>query len=369
MSKITIAIVSILKPVNDSRNFEKTGLSLSQTNKYAVNIIGFSAKNIPEVQNIIFHPLFNFDRISISRLWASWKIYKYLIKLKPELIIATTYESLFVISLYKIIFGTKILYDIQENYYRNIRFTSTYPLLLRAPLALYVRGIEKLCNRWVDHYILAEQSYAHDLKFTVGKSTIVENKTTLLPHDNIKKENSSEIRIAYTGTIAENYGIFDAISFIDRMHQFNSNIHFVIAGYCAKKATWGKIKRKTKGKKYITICGGDHRLSHNQIIKEIETANFVILPYHLDHSIKGCIPTKLYECIALKTPMIIRQNPLWLKLCNQFNACIACDFKAEDEVFLNTMLNRNYYTKGNATDIYWKNEEVKLLNVIEKLVQ
>jgi len=369
MSKVAIAIISILKPVNDSRNFEKTGLSISQTNKYAVNIIGFSAKNIPEVKNIIFHPLFNFNRTHPSRLLTSWKIYKKLLKLKPEVIIATTYESLMVICLYKIIFGAKILYDIQENYYRNIRFTSTYPFLLRLPLALYIRGIEKFCNQWIDHYILAEKSYSHDLKFTVGKSTIIENKTTLQPKIRIKKKNSDMVRFTYIGTISDNYGIFDAIAFIDRMHQVNSTVHFVIAGYCAKKNIWRKIKNKTRGKKYITIHGGEHILPHNQIIKEIEIADFVILPYHLDPSIKRCIPTKIYECIALKTPMIIRPNPLWLKLCKQFNACIACDFKDEDEIFMKMLLNSNYYTKGNIEVVSWKNEEIKLLNIIEKLIR
>ncbi len=369
MNKITIAIVSVLKPVNDSRNYEKTGLSISQRNKYTVNIIGYWVKNIPEVKNITFHPLFNFNRTHPDRLWASWKIYKKLLQLKPELIIATTHESLIVICLYKIIFGTKILYDIQENYYRNIRFTYTYPPLLRTLLALYVRGVEKLCDRWIDHYTLAEQSYSGDLKFTIGKSTVIENKTPLKPSNRIKKKYSSRIQFTYTGTISENYGIYDGIAFIDRLHQINPHVHLVIAGYCAKKGTWKRILRKTKGKDYITIRGGDHLLSHDQIIKEIEIADFVILPYQLDRSIIRCIPTKIYECIVLKTPMIIRPNPLWLKLCNQFNACMPCNFKDEDEHFLRLILNRNYYTKGDATVISWENEEIKLLKVIEKLTQ
>ena len=369
MSKITIAIVSVLKPVNDSRNFEKTGLSISQTNKYTVNIIGFWTKNIPEVKNINLHPLFNFNRTHPVRLWASWNIYNKLLQLKPEVIIATTHESLFVICLYKIIFGAKILYDIQENYYRNIRFTSTYPPLLRTFLAMYVRGKEKLCNRWIDHYSLAEQSYSRDLKFTTGKSTIIENKTTLEPHEKVEKIYSSRIQFTYTGTISDNYGIFDAIAFIDRMHQINSHVHFVIAGYCAKKSTWKKVLRKTKGKDYITIRGGDHLLSHNQIIKAIEAADFVLLPYQLDRSIVRCIPTKIYECITLKTPMIIRPNPLWLKLCNQFNASMPCDFKDEDEHFLRLILNRKYYTKGNVEVCSWENEKIKLLKVIERLTQ
>jgi hypothetical protein len=35
-------LTSILKPVDDTRMFEKFGVSLGQTNKYDVNIIGFA---------------------------------------------------------------------------------------------------------------------------------------------------------------------------------------------------------------------------------------------------------------------------------------------------------------------------------------
>ncbi len=369
MSRKTIAIVSVLKPVTDSRNFEKIGLSISQTNKYAVNIIGFSAKNIPEIKNITFHPLFHFRRSHPARLTAPWKIYKKLIQLKPELIIVNTHESLTVICLYKILFGTKILYDIQENYYRNIRFTSTYPPLLRILLAWYVRGKEKLLSFFIDHYLLAEKSYARDLKFTTGKATIIENKTTIRPVTEQKETKNTRIQFAYTGTISENYGIFDAINFIDRMHEINPQVHLTIAGHCAKKHLWTKVLKQTEDKDYITIEGGDTLLPHNQIITIIRSSDFALLPYHLDRSIIRRFPTKIYECIALQTPMIIRPNPLWLKLCTRFNACMPCDFRDEDESFLTLILNRRYYTKGNPDDISWETEKPKLLSVIDTLLQ
>lgn len=367
MGKKTIAIVSVLKPVTDSRNYEKIGLSISQTNKYEVNIIGFSAKNIPKVENITFHPLFTFHRTNPIRLFSSWKIYKKLLKLKPELIIVNTHELLLVICLYKILFGTVILYDIQENYYRNIRFTSTYPPVLRTLLAWYVRAKEKLCGPCTDHYLLAERSYVRDLKFTSGKHTVVENKTNLSPLKH-KTRHVTELLFSVTGTISENYGIFDAIDFIDRMHRIDDRAHLVIAGYCARKSTWKKVLKRTRDKAYISIRGGDRLLSHNQIIKIIETSDFVLLPYRLDRSIIRCIPTKIYECIALHTPMILRPNPLWLKLCTQFNACMPSNFIDEDEHFLTLILNRKYYTKGDTNLISWETEKIKLLQTIEKLL-
>src|SRR5690606_8100328 len=151
MKKKTLVIASVLKPVNDTRLFEKFGLSISQTNKYEVNIIGFCSKKLQYFPSIHFHPLFNFPRNSWKRLLSSWKYYKTLLKLKPDIIIVTTSELLLVTVVYKILFGAEIYYDIQENYYRNIRFTDTYLQLLRLPLATFVRGIEYLTSPFIEH--------------------------------------------------------------------------------------------------------------------------------------------------------------------------------------------------------------------------
>ncbi|MCK5102291.1 MAG: glycosyltransferase, partial [Cyclobacteriaceae bacterium] len=83
MTKKVIAIISVLKPVDDTRNFEKIARSLSNTNKYDINIIGFSTINIPSYPNIAFHPIFNLKRTSIKRLGVPVIIYKKLLKLKP----------------------------------------------------------------------------------------------------------------------------------------------------------------------------------------------------------------------------------------------------------------------------------------------
>ena len=52
MTKKVIAIISVLKPVDDTRNYEKVAASISNTNKYDINIIGFSANKKPANPNI-----------------------------------------------------------------------------------------------------------------------------------------------------------------------------------------------------------------------------------------------------------------------------------------------------------------------------
>ena len=48
MSQKTALIASILKPVDDTRLYEKLGKTIGQTTKYRVNIIGFVTKKLPQ---------------------------------------------------------------------------------------------------------------------------------------------------------------------------------------------------------------------------------------------------------------------------------------------------------------------------------
>src|SRR6187551_1688231 len=115
MKKRRIVLASILKPVNETRMFEKLGTTLGDTGEYDVFIIGAAPTLKTVYPNISFlnHP--TFSRLSLRRLIEPWAILRKLIKVKPDVVIICTHELLLIASLYKLIASTKIIYDIQEN--------------------------------------------------------------------------------------------------------------------------------------------------------------------------------------------------------------------------------------------------------------
>ncbi len=115
MAKFKILLASVLKTVDDTRMYEKIGMALAKIDKAEIHIVGFASNNVSSYDNIEFHGIFNFNRLSPKRLLASWKLWRLLLKLKPEVIIVNTHELLIVITLYRILFGCKLLYDIPEN--------------------------------------------------------------------------------------------------------------------------------------------------------------------------------------------------------------------------------------------------------------
>ena len=370
MRKTKIAFASILKPVDETRMYEKMGLSLDQTNKYEINIIGFSTKNVLIPKAVTWYPIYNRSRMSIKRLSAPLKCFKTLIKVKPQVIIFNTPELLIVICLYKILFGGKIIYDILENYKKNILYTNTYPGLIRPVLAQLIRGLEWVSRPFVDHYFLAEKSYAGELGFVRNKSTIIENKFKGQGRKSLKTNIDHEnITLIYSGTIAENYGIFEAIHVAEKLHELRKNTCLTIIGYCAKQGLLRKVKQHIKDKPYIRLIGGDKPVPHTQILEAIENANVGLVPYRANKSTDNCMPTKIYEYMAHRLPMLLQNNPYWVNFCQPHQACIPIDFSSFDcGLVLDTYDATAFYSTGKPMDIYWEQEESKLLKVLDDLV-
>ena len=368
MTKKVIAIISILKPIDDTRNYEKIARSIGNTNKYDINIIGFLPKKIPDAVNTVFHPIFNFHRLSLKRFLAPLKIFNLLLKLKPELIIVTCTDLLIVSILNKILFGTKIIYDIQENYYRNIIYSGAYSTVIKYPLAWIVRITEMLSAPLVDKFILAEKIYSKQLHFTSSKSVVVENMA-LIPKDlSISKSNSnSEIVLLYSGTISAHYGIFEAIELVQRLKNVNNNISLRILGYASQTHIRNKLIKLTEGLNFISIIGIDRLVPHDQILTEMNNVDFCILPYQFNQSTSGRIPTKLYECLAMEKPVIINSNETWNNIIEQNNAGIIYDFNASLE-FPEDKLNQTFYGKNRSNQYKWENNSAEIVDTVKNLI-
>ncbi|MDO1448766.1 glycosyltransferase [Rhodocytophaga aerolata] len=326
MTKINLVIASILKPIDDPRMYEKIGITLADSQKYSVHIIGFKSKNVPAYPNINFYPLFDFNRLSFRRISASLNIYKNLLKLKPEVIIIETPELLIVTIWYKIIYGSKLYYDILENYYYNILYITRYPVFAKYILGFITRAVEYLSSYFVDGFMLAEKCYLSELPFLRKKIAVLENKVSHLYKslDNPKKQ--SCYHLLYSGTIAESFGIYHAINLVSKLNRLDKRFHLTIIGYCADKNEYNRFSKTIADLPFIRLIGGDYPVPHSEIMAAIHTADIGLVPYLYNRSTKDKMPTKLYEYTLYKVPMLIPGNPLWIEFCNVYNSALDIDY-------------------------------------------
>jgi glycosyltransferase involved in cell wall biosynthesis len=370
-NKSTVVIASVLKPVDDSRLYEKIGLTLACAGKYHVHIIGCQSAGSADTR-IKQHPLKAFRRVSVGRILAPWRIFFKTLRLKPDLLIIATHELLYLAAFVKLLTKCRIVYDVQENYYWNILYTPAFPLLLKPFVALYVRAKETLTARYVDHFFLAEKGYEQELKFHSEKSTVLENKVSM-PQLTRKTGDplgqKKTISLIFSGTLAETTGVFTAIDVAVKLHVMDERVTLLIIGYCLQGEVLEKIRLLIKPRPFITLVTGYTPIPHTEIFRQIESADFGLITYQVNPSTMNSIPTKLYEYLAFKLPMLLVNHKPWVDYCLPYQAAIVFDPSHFDAGWMyKEMLGKTFYT-AEPRDVYWRAEEPKLLRVVEELTQ
>ena len=370
-----LVIASVLKPVDDTRIYEKFSISLAKTNKYEINIIGFSTKKISIQKNINFYPLFTFYRLSLQRFIAPLSYFKLLIRIKPDLIIATTYELLLPSIFYTWIGKGKIIYDIRENYAKNAIYNHGIPKPVRYIWALVIGLIERITHPWIAHYILAEKGYQKELRFIGNKFTVIENKVLFSDglQKSLKKEavrRADEIRFIYSGTITKIYGIYQAINLFLDIRKFISNATFTITGHFPYKEDFVLIRSIANHNPSITVKGGLAPVPHSKIMAEIAQANFGFISHQPVASIENCFPTRIYEYMAFQLPIILQNHPLWTTYCQTWDSAIVIDYNNYHcSEIIEQIQKRNFYKKGIPASIFWQNqEEMCLIQLVYDII-
>ncbi|WP_303311453.1 glycosyltransferase [Hymenobacter sp. BT730] len=374
----TILLASVLKPLDDTRMYEKFGHTLAQRPGLQVHIAG-RATPVPAdaPANLHTHVLQAGTRLSWARLTAQATYWKLLRKLQPDLCIVHAPELLPLTLLWKVLRPNRhFFYDIRENYALNIRTQSVYPSWLRGLLAALVRGLETLAARSASRLILAERSYAEELPFTRPEHvTVLENKyqpvANVLPRVTpVKFLPGQPLELLYSGTISELNGVLEAVAFTKSLRTFWPQAHLTIIGYCQQPDLLQRLATEiTTANGAVTLLGGAVPVPHSQIVAAISNVHLGLLPYQPHPSSWRCIPTKLFEYMAMGLPVLIPNNQLWRTLVEQHQAGLVVNFTdtvATREVG-DQLLRQEFYPWGVPADSFWAAEGAKLLSIVDDI--
>lgn len=370
-NKVKTVIASVLKPVDDTRMYEKLGLSLHQTNRYAVNIIGFVSKNPPPGSDVRFFPVFRMKRGSVWRLLASFTLLYYFFKLRPTLLIFTTYEIIPAALAYKLCFPqTSLVYDVQENYALNL--LSNHKLSRKARLlAGFIRRLEKHAQAFIKLNLLAEIAYAKEVPY-VSNNIILLNKfrnNDLAPTIYANESRNHEQRypiMVFTGTLNRDYGILQSLNLVTELAKYFPNLLAKFIGQVHEPQLLKYLLGLNN--QHIMLQVDTAPVPHSLILHEMAGAHFGLVAHQPTLSIKNCFPTRIYEFMAFEIPIILQNHTPWISFCQRWDACIPFDYNHSDIAWLaKQMRQKSFYKKGHPTDIYWGSEEVKLIKAMDRL--
>ena len=371
MKKVKIAIASVLKPVTEPRAYRKLAISLRETNKYHINIIGFYAKRLPKEPDIEFTCIFKRNRTHVTRILAPFRFLRRIIRYRPELVIVTTYELLPSAVLGKLFLGYCLVYDVQENYHQNVLQNSPMPRRVRQVLAFAIKAVERATHFFIDHYFFAERSYPAELGY-MRRYTLLENKYS--PPDSSPVPATpavgSAARFLLTGTITPVYGVLQGIYWFLSLQQYYPETHLKITGHVPQTNFLHDLKRRYGNHPRISLNLSGRPLPYARIRQDMLEADILLMPYEIVDSIKFKIPTKLFEAIALRKPLIISENPVWETLVNPYPAGLSVDFaqplRAREH--FEKLLTLPLYQTAPGREVLWDSEAPKLTRAVEALL-
>jgi hypothetical protein len=393
-----IAILSVLKPVNDVRAYQKIAKSISSDSKKVI-LIGFEASDNSKHFNkentdssINFIELFtsqkNATRLGLWRFFAGFRVFNQLLQLKPQAIIVCTVELMPFALLFKFLFNSKsnsikLVYDIQENYVFNILYQDNYPHFLKKTIAFLIRSFEKFSSSFIDLYLLAEHCYLEEIPFLRKTNYIfLENKFLMESLIDKNFTNSDylvkkEIKFLIYGSFSKSYGTLEGVYFFKKLEKelqkqgFSARL--ILAGYCSDKDYSKKIIEIIENESSILLLNNSisKPISHTILLEQLQQTHFVILPYLFNKSTQNCIPTKFYECLAYQKPMLISGNEEWGMDSRDWGVEIRNwgieigDERRENEIEIiaHKIISQKFYTKDIDEKI-WKFDREILKKVI-----
>jgi glycosyltransferase involved in cell wall biosynthesis len=382
---VRILLASVLKPVDDTRMFEKFGRTLAEAG-YEVHIAGRASQQTPASSGITQHPIFSAHRLALDRLKAQVRYWRLLMhpQHRPDLVIVHAPELLPLTLFWHQLSPQQrpFLYDIRENYALNIETQQVYRGALKRLLAKAVRYVEGRATRRASALLLAERSYADELSFLpAGRTVVLENKyvpppnatAVALPQTGVTLPSLQEpLRLLFSGTISELNGVFDAIAFAQHLRSYWSGVQLTIVGYCQQAEVQKRIDALVKEHSgWLRLVGGARPVPHTTIIEEIGHSHVGLLPYQPHPSTWRCIPTKLYEYCANSLPVLVPPNALWAAEIQQYAAGLVVDFAqpAQAAKAALGLASGRYYPQGPPPAALWQTEVPRLLAVVAETCQ
>ena len=285
-------------------------------------------------------------------------------------------ELILIAFIFKII-GYKVIYDIHELVYEDIRTKNWISSkVIKNLIAWFYKGFEGLALKYFDGIILAEDGYKdfYENNYPKNLSNIeyIRNYPIKAMFDVVVKSknsyNENEKAIIYLGAISEDRGIVELVesmSFLD-----NSFKLYIIGKWsepdllkrCQNLSGWTKVE----------MLG---YLKPDQIGKYIRKSNIGMCTLHRLENFAYTTPVKSFEYLINGLPLIMTDFSFWKEFYK--GTALFVDPKDPKEIsrkILNLISDRDQYNKMSNKGIElalkhcWENEEEKLLNLYEKII-
>jgi glycosyltransferase involved in cell wall biosynthesis len=316
-----VCILTSVHPALDTRIFHKQAKSLV-TAGYDVTLVARHDKDeVVDGVRIVALPE---PKSRLRRLLGTWRVFRLASKQKAAIYHFHDPELLPAGVLLKLFTRGKVIYDVHENVRWSIVTKSWLPKMVRKPLSLTYRLIERLSLPFIDEIIIAEDSYIKN--YAKRRNILALRNYPVLSYvaepSAVKKARPT---IIYVGGIAEARGVLELVEATGLLKAKYENVLLTLIGPIYPSGLEEKIGgllKQFKLQKNVRLVA---RVDHRQIYKKLLGCHVGIAILHPEPNYLESLPTKLFEYMAAGLPVVASRFPLWKKVIEGSNCGLTVD--------------------------------------------
>lgn len=270
--------------------------------------------------------------------------------------------------------GARIVYDMHENYRTK-----------GAVLGRGLRLLERWAFRWLDHVLLAEESYRSIVEDTGVAHTLLPNYFRPIGDEDPESSPPSDdsavpTRLLYTGTLAASRGLHTMIELAAHIRRADRPEVVDLVGICrhADQRAWAdtRIRREGLGS-VVERTGWDTYVRPSDMPPHYRRADvgLALCEPHPNHT--ASLLTKFFEYLAYGLPIICSDFPLWRRFVERHECgavvppgdpgavlSVLDAWRAEPERYRQCAEN----ARAAAPQYRWASVEGRLLSVYRRLL-
>lgn len=203
--------------------------------------------------------------------------------------------------------GARVVYDMHEDY-RSKGVVS----------GALLRFLERWCFTWIDHVLLAEESYRRIVDGHAVPHTYVGNYFVPIgddePADPEEAPTASPTRLLYTGTVSHSRGLRTMVELARAIRRAGRSETVKMVGVChhADQRTWADRRIRQDGlDSVLEWIGCDTYVPPSDMPPHYRRADvgLALCEPHPNHT--GSLLTKFYEYLHYGLPLICSDFPRW----------------------------------------------------------
>jgi len=270
--------------------------------------------------------------------------------------------------------GKKVIYDVHEDYAKQILSNPSLPKITRNSIAGFTKAAEYILSRFYDGIITATDDILENFSYT-KKALCVRNFPLLSRHENVErnfKANGDVFNLIYIGGLVKIRGISQIIRAIELIDS-NKQVKLTLCGKF-NPPEYAEELKTLEGYEKVKYLGW---VDPYDIPKLLNNFDAGIVCLHPISNYLTSLPLKLFEYMSASLPVIASNFPLWKEII-EGNKCGICvdplkpkDIaKAIEYLMENPKLRKEMGENGRNAVLEkynWEKESEKLIDLYREI--